>query len=99
MKLRPVCTQATPVVPEPEKQDIKKRVHPTQKPIELMVKIIEDFTHKGDTILDPFMGSGTTGVACVQTGRNFVGIEIDPTYYAIAEKRIKDAQMQMRLPL
>ena len=80
-----------------EKQDIKKRVHPTQKPIELMVKIIEDFTHEGDTILDPFMGSGTTGVACVQTGRNFIGIEIDPTYFAIAERRIKEAEAQPRL--
>ena len=48
----------------------------------------------GDTILDPFMGSGTTGVACVQTGRNFIGIEIDPAYYAIAERRIAEAQMQ-----
>lgn len=43
------------------------------------------------------MGSGTTGVACVQTGRNFIGIEIDPTYFGIAEKRIKEAQMQMPL--
>jgi len=50
----------------------------------------------GDTILDPFMGSGTTGVACVQTGRNFIGIEIDPKYFAIAEKRIKEAQMQLQ---
>jgi len=80
-----------------EKQDVKKRVHPTQKPLELMARIIKDFTKEGDTILDPFMGSGTTGVACVQTGRNFVGIEIDPTYFAIAEKRIKDAQQQMRI--
>jgi site-specific DNA-methyltransferase (adenine-specific) len=45
------------------------------------------------------MGSGTTGVACVQTGRNFIGIEIDEEYFKIAEKRIKDAQQQMRLPL
>jgi DNA modification methylase len=45
------------------------------------------------------MGSGTTGAACVQTGRNFIGIEIDPNYYAIAEKRIKKAQMQLLLPL
>ena len=54
---------------------------------------------KGGTVLDPFMGSGTTGVACVQTGRNFIGIEIDPNYYAIAEKRIKEAQMQLRLEI
>ena len=61
--------------------------------------MVTKHTKVGDTILDPFMGSGTTGVACVQTGRNFIGIEIDPTYFAIAEKRIKDAQQQMRLPL
>ena len=74
-------------------------LHPTQKPIALMKWCIEMFTQEGDTILDPFMGSGTTGVACVQTGRNFIGIEIDPTYYAIAEKRIARAQLQIRMPL
>jgi len=71
--------------------------HPSQKPIKLIRKLIEKYTHEGDTILDPFMGSGTTGVACVQTGRNFIGIEIDPTYFAIAEKRIAEAQKQPRL--
>ena len=74
-----------------------KREHPTQKPISLMVRILEFLTNQNDTILDPFMGSGTTGVACVQTGRNFIGIEIDPTYFAIAEKRIAEAQKQPRL--
>jgi DNA modification methylase len=59
--------------------------------------LIKSYSNEGDTILDPFMGSGTTGVACVQTGRNFIGIEIDPTYFAIAEKRIAEAQMQPRL--
>jgi len=73
--------------------------HPTQKPVDLCAYLINTYSNPGDTIFDPFMGSGTTGVACVQTGRNFIGIEIDPTYYAIAEKRIKDAQMQLRLPL
>jgi site-specific DNA-methyltransferase (adenine-specific) len=62
-----------------------------------MRMIIEKFTNEGDTILDPFMGSGSTGIACVQTGRNFIGIEIDPTYFAIAERRIAEAQMQPRL--
>ena len=75
------------------------RVHPTQKPIDLMCWVLEKYTNKYDTILDPFMGSGTTGVACVQTGRNFIGIEIEPKYFEIAEKRIKDAQQQMRLPI
>ncbi len=71
--------------------------HPCPKDLGLMVWMVDNI--KGDTILDPFMGSGTTGVACVQTGRNFIGIEIDPKYYAIAEKRIRDAQQQMRLPI
>jgi len=71
--------------------------HITPKPIKAMSLIIKTSTHEGDTILDPFMGSGTTGVACVQTGRNFIGIEIDPTYFAIAERRIAEAQMQPRL--
>jgi site-specific DNA-methyltransferase (adenine-specific)/modification methylase len=75
------------------------RYHPTQKPIKLMRRIIEDLTKPGDVICDPFMGSGTTGVACVQTGRNFIGIEIDPGYFAIAKRRIEEAQMQLRMPL
>jgi site-specific DNA-methyltransferase (adenine-specific) len=75
----------------------KTRYHPTQKPVQLLSRIIQDYTNPGDTILDPFMGSGTTGVACVQTGRNFIGIEIDPDYYKIAEKRIHEAQMQPSL--
>jgi len=74
-----------------------RRVHPTQKPVALMTQIIKHITNPGDTILDPFMGSGTTGVACVQTGRNFIGIEIDAGYYAIAEKRIAEAQMQLSM--
>jgi DNA modification methylase len=66
--------------------------HPTQKPIALMKYLIEKLTQPGDTVVDLFMGSGTTGVACVQTGRRFIGIEVDPTYYAIAERRIAEAQ-------
>lgn len=73
--------------------------HPSPKPIEYMVKLIGRLTDPGDTILDPFMGSGTTGVGCVQTGRKFIGMEIDPHYYEIARKRIEQAQLQMRMPL
>lgn len=73
--------------------------HPTQKPRRLMKCLIEKYTSLGDTILDPFMGSGTTGVACVQLRRNFIGIEIEPKYYDIAEKRIKQAQQQMVMDL
>jgi DNA modification methylase len=73
--------------------------HPSPKPLELYKWILIESTNPGDTILDPFMGSGTTGVACVQTGRRFIGIEIDPGYFKIAKKRIAEAQLQIRLPL
>ena len=62
-----------------------------------MKKIIVDSTNEGDTIFDPFMGSGTTGVAAIQLGRNFIGCEIDPDYFEIAEKRIKEAELQPQL--
>ena len=73
--------------------------HPAPFPIEIPKRCIMLGSKEGDTILDPFMGSGTTGVACVETGRNFIGMEIEPKYFEIAEKRIKDAQQQMRLPI
>lgn len=73
--------------------------HPSQKPIQLLKKMIERFTKQGDTVLDPFMGSGTTGVACVKLNRSFIGMEISPEYFSIAEKRIAEAQRQMLLPL
>lgn len=71
----------------------EKRDHPTQKPVPLMVRAV-NLVCSGGSIFDPFMGSGTTGVACMQLGRNFVGCEIDPKYFAIAEKRIKQAAQQ-----
>lgn len=71
--------------------------HPTQKPVRVMEWCLALFTQPGDLVLDPFMGSGTTGVACVRTGRRFIGIEIDPTYYAIAQRRITEAQLQLPL--
>ena len=68
--------------------------HPTEKPRRLMAEILADFTNEGDTILDPFAGSGTTGVAAVRMGRDFIGIERDPRYFEIMCKRIEDAQRQ-----
>jgi len=68
----------------------QKRIHPTQKPIELMSTIIEYWTKPNDTILDPFMGSGTTGVAAQRMGRNFIGIEIDEKYFHMAKERIEN---------
>lgn len=66
--------------------------HPTQKPVALMEYLIRTYTKPGDTVLDNTMGSGTTGVAAVNTGRNFIGIERDPEYFRIAEQRIQEAQ-------
>lgn len=73
--------------------------HPTEKPVSLMMELIELFTNPGDLVCDPFMGSGSTGVACVKLGRRFVGIEIDPKYFAIARARIQAAVDAPRLPL
>lgn len=69
-------------------------LHPTEKPRKLMAAIIKDFTNPGQLICDPFMGSGTTGVAAVQLGRNFIGIEKDPKYFELACDRLDKAQRQ-----
>jgi DNA modification methylase len=79
------------------KNEVADVNHPCVKPANVMRWIVDSTTRQSESILDPFMGSGTTGVACVQTVRNFIGIEIDPGYFKIAEKRIHDAQQQMPL--
>lgn len=66
-------------------------LHPTQKPVWLMEYLIRTYTNEGDTVLDNTMGSGTTGIACQNTNRNFIGIERDHGYFAIAEKRIAES--------
>jgi len=71
--------------------------HPATYPEQLAHDHIISWSNKGDTILDPFMGSGTTGVACVNTGRDFIGIELDEGYFNIAQNRIKEAQSQGEL--
>jgi len=68
--------------------------HPTEKPIPLMRELLQDFTNPGQTILDPFMGSGTTGVACAKMGRKFIGVELDTKYFEIACERIEKAYAQ-----
>ena len=65
-----------------------EKLHPTQKPLELIQKAIEDSTEPGAVVLDTFMGSGTTAVACIRTGRNYIGFELDEQYHAIAMERI-----------
>lgn len=68
-----------------------RKHHQTEKPIELLEKLIA-ICPDGGTVLDPFMGSGSTGVACVNTGRNFIGVELDPGYFQTAQERIEAAQ-------
>lgn len=72
-------------------------VHPTEKSVGLLSKLILVASNAGDLVLDPFMGSGTTGIAAVKLQRKFIGIEIDPTYFEIANERIKDVENQSRL--
>lgn len=69
---------------------IGNKLHPTEKPIDLMKFYVSNSSNKNDVVLDPFMGSGSTGIACKELNRNFIGIEIDEKYFDIAEKRIKD---------
>ena len=70
----------------------KEKFHPTQKPVALLEYLIRTYTNEGETVLDNTMGSGSTGVACVNTGRDFIGIELDAGYFEIAQKRIQEAQ-------
>jgi site-specific DNA-methyltransferase (adenine-specific) len=82
------------------KEDWKNEIddrHPTQKPVSLIESLIRDFTDPGDLVLDPFAGSGTTGVACKRLGRRFIGWEKDPKYHAIAQKRIDATHEQLEL--
>jgi len=72
-------------------------VHPTQKPVALMEYLIRTYTNEGETVLDFTMGSGTTGVACKNLGRAFIGIEMDAAYFAAASKRISDHVVEAKL--
>lgn len=85
------------VMPRPSSE--KGRVntgHPAPFPLQLASDHIISWSNEGDTVLDPFMGSGTTGVACLETGREFVGIEIDGSYFEMAEKRIQNAELRIQ---
>lgn len=86
-------------VSKTNKADKEEFIHPTIKPLELVERHILHCSQKGDTVLDPFMGSGTTAVACLETGRNYIGFEIDPKYHQIAVDRTNgiNAQGQMSL--
>lgn len=74
-------------------------LHPTQKPVALMEYLIRTYTNEGETVLDFAMGSGSTGVAAINTGRNFIGIEKDPEYFKIASERIKNREEELKRSL
>ena len=78
-------------------QNDNKPTHPTQKPVALLEYLIKTYTNEGETVLDNCMGSGSTGVACVNTGRKFIGMELEPEYFAIAEQRVAEALDEMLL--
>lgn len=71
---------------------IGNKLHPCEKPVDLLSFYINNSSNEGDAILDPFMGSGSTGIACLNTNRNFIGIELDQKYYNIAKNRLQEAE-------
>ena len=78
-----------------QKHNRERGLHPTQKPVSLMEYLIKTYTKEGQTVLDFTMRSGSTGVACVNTNRNFIGIEMDDKYFEIAEQRIKESKFKL----
>lgn len=80
-----------------QKTHPSKAVHPTEKAVSLLEYLIKTYTNEGETVLDNCMGSGSTGVACVNTKRNFIGIELNDDYFSIAEKRIKETKQQLKI--
>jgi len=85
------------IISIPSESNLKKE-HPTQKPVALMDYIIRTYSNEGDTVLDFCMGSGSTGVAAVKAHRRFIGIEKDPAYMAIAQRRIEEAEASLENP-
>ena len=73
-----------------------KSLHPTQKPVPLLEYLIKTYTNEGDLVLDFTMGSGSTGVACLNTNRRFIGIELDENYFNIAKERREDAEKELK---
>lgn len=74
----------------------EKRLHPTQKPVTLLEYLVKTYTDPGDVVLDNCMGSGSTGVACVNTGRRFIGMELNEIYFETAKQRINDAAFSLQ---
>ena len=83
----------TSILSFPKQHITGKSYHPTEKPVALLEYLIKTYTNPGQLVLDNTMGSGSTGVACVNTGRDFIGIELDDKYFSIAQKRIQQAEI------
>lgn len=80
----------TSIIRIPREHSVGRMFHPTQKPVALLEYLIKTYSNEGETILDNCMGSGSTGIACINTGRRFIGMEIDDWYFEVAEQRIKE---------
>ena len=78
-----------------EEASIRNANHPTEKPVRLMERLIALVTDEDDLVLDTFMGSGSTGVACLNTNRRFIGMELDEVYFATAQKRMNEASIKV----
>lgn len=89
-------TKKTYYITPTNQKEKKLYGHPTIKPQEILKNLIVNSTNENELVLDCFMGSGSTGVACVNTNRRFIGIELDEGYFNIARKRIKEAQNEIR---
>ena len=87
----------TSIISIPKEHKNGSFFHPTQKPVSLLKYLVQTYSNKGDTVLDNCMGSGTTALACIETGRNFIGFEKEKEYYDIAVKRIKELKQQPKL--
>ena len=79
----------------PSKKEKEHGKHPTQKPTELLNRLIMAASNEGDIVLDAFNGSGTTGVACIETNRNYIGIELDKEYISLSKKRFKSKEKEI----
>ena len=74
----------------------RNSLHPAQKPVDLLEYLVKTYTNEGDLVLDFTMGSGSTGIACLNTNRRFIGIELDEKYFNIAKKRIEDVEEELK---
>lgn len=93
-KAKPISNMGSKVAFDCKNINGKDKMHPTEKPTQILEMLIKNSTNTNDIVFDPFFGSGSTGVACMNTNRNFIGIELDQNYFEIGKKRIEDAKRE-----